>query len=85
MREITMGQALNEALFHCMEEDERVFVLGEGVVTAPFGITKGLVNKFGRERVINTPLSEAGFTGMGVGAAASGMRPVTSSFSRQRQ
>lgn len=76
MREITMGQALNEALFHCMEEDERVFVLGEGVVTAPFGITKGLANKFGRERVINTPLSEAGFTGMGVGAAASGMRPV---------
>ena len=76
MREITMAQALNEALFHCMEEDERVFVLGEGVVTGTFGITKGLVNRFGRERVINTPLSEAGFTGMGVGAAASGMRPV---------
>jgi pyruvate dehydrogenase E1 component beta subunit len=71
-----MAQALNEALFHCMEEDERVFVLGEGVVTGTFGVTKGLVDKFGRERVINTPLSEASFTGMGVGAAATGMRPV---------
>jgi acetoin:2,6-dichlorophenolindophenol oxidoreductase subunit beta len=76
MREITMAQALNEALFQCMKEDERVFILGEGVVTGPFGITKGLVDTFGRERVINTPLGEAGFTGMGVGAAATGLRPV---------
>ena len=59
-----------------MQEDERVFVLGEGVVTGAFGITKGLVDKFGRERVINTPLGEAGFVGMAVGAAAMGMRPV---------
>lgn len=76
MREITMAQALNEALYHCMKEDEQVFILGEGVVTGPFGITQGLADKFGRERVINTPLSEASFTGMGVGAAATGLRPV---------
>ena len=76
MREITMGQAINEALAYCMQEDERVFVLGEGVVTGAFGITKGLVDKFGRERVLNTPLGEAGFVGMAVGAAAMGMRPV---------
>ncbi|KPK94993.1 MAG: hypothetical protein AMJ94_00680 [Deltaproteobacteria bacterium SM23_61] len=76
MRKIGMAQALNEALFHCMKEDERVCVLGEGVVTGTFGVTKGLVDTFGKERVINTPLSEASFTGMGVGAAATGMRPV---------
>lgn len=76
MREINMAQALNEALFQCMEEDERVYVLGEGVVTGTFGVTKELVDSFGRERVINTPLSEASFTGMAVGAAATGMRPV---------
>jgi pyruvate dehydrogenase E1 component beta subunit len=76
MREISMGQAIQEALSYCMQEDERVFVLGEGVVTGAFGITKGLVDKFGRERVINTPLGEAGFVGMAVGAAAMGMRPV---------
>jgi pyruvate/2-oxoglutarate/acetoin dehydrogenase E1 component len=76
MREITMGQALNEALVQCMAEDERVFVLGEGVATGAFGITKGLADRFGRERVLNTPLGEAGFVGMAVGAAAAGMRPV---------
>jgi acetoin:2,6-dichlorophenolindophenol oxidoreductase subunit beta len=76
MREINMAQALNEALFQCMTEDERVYVLGEGVVTGTFGVTKGLVDRFGRDRVINTPLSEASFTGMAVGAASTGMRPV---------
>lgn len=76
MEEITLGKALNDALMHCMEEDDRVFVMGEDVVTGIFPPTKGLVERFGKERVINTPLSEAGFSGMGVGAAVLGMRPV---------
>ncbi|MBW2308232.1 MAG: alpha-ketoacid dehydrogenase subunit beta [Deltaproteobacteria bacterium] len=76
MEEITLGKALNDALMHCMEEDERVLVMGEDVVTGIFPTTKGLVEKFGKDRVINTPLSEAGFSGMGVGASVLGMRPV---------
>jgi pyruvate/2-oxoglutarate/acetoin dehydrogenase E1 component len=76
MREITFAQALNEAISQQMEKDERVFVIGEDIVTSIFGVTKGLVDKFGRERVINAPLSEAGFTGVGVGAAIVGMKPI---------
>ena len=76
MREITMAQALNEAMAYCMQEDERVFILGEGIATGAFGVTKGLIDKFGPTRVLNTPLSEGGFVGMAVGSAAYGMRPI---------
>ncbi|MDR7444832.1 MAG: alpha-ketoacid dehydrogenase subunit beta [Armatimonadota bacterium] len=78
MREITMAQAIREALAEEMRRDPRVFLLGEDVAEAghPFKVLTGLVDEFGRERVIDTPISEAGFTGIAVGAAMTGMRPV---------
>jgi pyruvate/2-oxoglutarate/acetoin dehydrogenase E1 component len=76
MREITYAQALNEALMQQMEKDPRVFLIGEDIASGVFAVTKGLVEKFGKERVINAPMCEAGFTGTGVGAAMMGMKPV---------
>jgi pyruvate/2-oxoglutarate/acetoin dehydrogenase E1 component len=79
MREITYTQALNEALRICMTEDERVVLLGEdiGCYGGIFQVTKGLQTEFGPDRVVDTPISEAGFVGASVGAALTGMRPVT--------
>lgn len=78
MREISYADALNEGLELCMKEDERVVLMGEDV--GPYGgifqVSKGLLDKFGPERVMDTPISEAGFVGAGVGAALTGMRPV---------
>jgi len=78
MREITYAQAINEALRQCMKEDERVVLLGEdiGVYGGIFQVTAGLLDEFGKERVIDTPIAEAGFVGACVGAALTGMRPV---------
>lgn len=76
MEEVTMGQALNDALRQCMEEDERVYIIGEEVATGIFPTTKGLVDRFGKERVVNSPLCEEGFTGLAVGSSVLGMRPV---------
>jgi len=78
VREITFVEALNEALMQEMERDPNVIVMGEdvGVYGGIFGVTKGLLQKFGPDRVIDTPISEAGFIGAAVGAAAAGLRPV---------
>lgn len=78
MREISYGQAVTEALREEMIRDHSVFILGEdmGVMGSVFGLTKGFVDEFGHNRVIDTPIAEAGFTGMAVGAAMRGMRPV---------
>jgi pyruvate dehydrogenase E1 component beta subunit len=78
MREITFAQAIREALAEEMRRDPTVFIMGEDVAEAgtPFKVLSGLVEEFGRARVIDTPISEAGFTGIGVGAAMTGMRPV---------
>lgn len=78
MREITYSQALNEALRYCMQQDERIVLLGEdvGCYGGIFQVSSGLLDEFGPERVIDTPISEAGFVGAGVGAALTGMRPV---------
>jgi pyruvate dehydrogenase E1 component beta subunit len=77
-REITFGEAIREALAEELRRDERVFIMGEDVAEAgtPFKVLSGLVEEFGPERVIDTPISEAGITGLGVGAAMTGMRPV---------
>jgi pyruvate/2-oxoglutarate/acetoin dehydrogenase E1 component len=89
-RTITFLEAINEALAEEMRRDERVLVLGEDVVGGAarkhleeddawggvMGVTKGLVQEFGRERVRDTPISEAGFVGAAAGAAISGLRPV---------
>lgn len=78
LRELTFAQAVNEALAEEMRRDERVFVTGEDVAEAgtPFKVLSGLVEEFGSERVIDSPISEAGITGLAVGAAMTGMRPV---------
>lgn len=77
-RELTFAEAIREALAEEMRRDPRVFIIGEDVAEAgtPFKVLSGLVEEFGKERVIDTPISEAGFSGIGVGAAMTGMRPV---------
>jgi pyruvate/2-oxoglutarate/acetoin dehydrogenase E1 component len=77
-REITFAQAIKEALAEEMRRDPRVFVIGEDVAEAgtPFKVLSGLVAEFGAKRVIDSPISEAGITGVTVGAAMTGMRPV---------
>lgn len=72
----TFVQAINQALFEEMDRDPLTFVMGEDVVLAAFGATKGLVDKFGLKRVRNTPIAEAGFVGAAVGAAMAGTRPI---------
>jgi pyruvate dehydrogenase E1 component beta subunit len=78
LREITLSQAIREALAEEMRRDPRVFVIGEDVAEAgtAFKVLSGLVQEFGTERVIDSPISEPGITGLGVGAAMTGMRPV---------
>jgi pyruvate dehydrogenase E1 component beta subunit len=77
MAEITTIKAINRALADAMRADERVFVLGEDVAEGgPYTATAGLAEEFGTARVINTPISEAAITGVAIGAAQSGMRPV---------
>ncbi|MCC3144635.1 alpha-ketoacid dehydrogenase subunit beta [Halanaerobium sp. Z-7514] len=78
MREITGRQAVNEALREEMERDENVFLIGEdiGIYGGAFGVTNGLLDKFGEKRVRDTPISEAGIAGAAVGASLMGMRPV---------
>lgn len=77
-REITFAEAVREALAEEMRRDPRVFILGEDVAEAgtPFKVLLGLVEEFGKDRVIDTPISEPGFSGIGVGAAMTGMRPI---------
>ncbi len=77
-REITFAEAIREALAEAMRRDPAVFIMGEDVAEAgtPFKVLSGLVEEFGTERVMDTPISEAGFTGLGVCAAMTGMRPV---------
>jgi acetoin:2,6-dichlorophenolindophenol oxidoreductase subunit beta len=77
MSELTYVKAVNEAMARAMREDERVFVLGEDVAEGgPYTTTTGLAEEFGTERVINTPISEGAITGVAIGAAQSGMRPI---------
>src|ERR1700732_3070181 len=77
-REITFAEAIREALAEEMRRDLRVCILGEDVAEAgtPFKVLSGLVEEFGIRRVVDTPISEAGFTGLAVGAAMTGLRPV---------
>jgi len=79
MREITYAEAIREALRQEMQRDERVFLMGEdiGVYGGAFGVTVGLLEEFGEERVRDTPISEAVIAGAAAGAAMTGMRPVS--------
>jgi pyruvate dehydrogenase E1 component beta subunit len=77
-RELTFAQAIREAMAEEMRRDATVCVMGEDVAEAgtPFKVLSGLVEEFGKDRVLDTPISEAGFTGMAVGAAMTGLRPI---------
>jgi acetoin:2,6-dichlorophenolindophenol oxidoreductase subunit beta len=78
VRELTFGEAIKEAIAEEMRRDHTVVLMGEDVAEAgtTFGVLKGMVDEFGKDRIIDTPISEAGFTGIGVGAAMTGMRPI---------
>ena len=78
VRELTLAEAIREALAEELRRDSRVFILGEDIAEAghPFKVLTGLVSEFGPERILDTPISEAGFTAVAVGAAMTGMRPV---------
>jgi acetoin:2,6-dichlorophenolindophenol oxidoreductase subunit beta len=77
-RELTLAQAVNEAFREEMRRDPSIFVIGEDVAEAgtPFKVLAGLVDEFGTERVVDSPISEPGITGLALGAAMTGMRPV---------
>ena len=78
MREIRYREALREALREEMERDERVFLMGEevGHYQGAYKVSEGLLEQFGERRVIDTPIAEAGFAGIGIGAAMTGLRPI---------
>lgn len=78
LRELTLSQAVNEALAEELRRDPTVFVIGEDVAEAgtPFKVLSGLVEEFGPDRILDSPISEAGISGLGLGAAMTGMRPV---------
>lgn len=76
--EITYRDAIREAMTYAMREDDSVFLMGEdvGVYGGAFGASRGMVEEFGEERVVDTPISEAGYVGLCTGAALMGMRPI---------
>ncbi len=77
-RELTYAEAIREAIRQAMEQDDRVFLLGEdvGVYGGAFGVSAGLIEQFGEERIRDTPISEAAIAGACIGAALTGMRPI---------
>jgi pyruvate dehydrogenase E1 component beta subunit len=79
-KEYTVRDALNEALAEELESNSKVFVIGEEVAqyNGAYKVTKGLLDRFGEKRVIDTPITESGFCGLAVGAALSGLHPVVS-------
>ncbi len=78
MAELSFREALNQAIAEEMERDPRVFILGEEVAEydGAYKVTQGLLKRFGPQRVLDTPISETGFTGLGIGAAMTGLRPI---------
>ncbi|HUZ46538.1 MAG TPA: pyruvate dehydrogenase complex E1 component subunit beta [Terriglobia bacterium] len=78
MAVIAYREALNQAMREEMQRDENVFLMGEevGAYNGAYKVTKGLLSEFGAKRVLDTPITELGFTGLGVGAAMAGLRPI---------
>src|SRR5258705_13438460 len=78
MREIQFREALREAMSEEMRRDERIFLMGEEVAEydGAYKVSQGMLAEFGEKRVIDTPISELGFAGIGVGAAMNGLRPI---------
>ncbi|MHB8839897.1 MAG: alpha-ketoacid dehydrogenase subunit beta, partial [Gemmatimonadaceae bacterium] len=75
---ITYREALNQALREEMARDDRVYLMGEevGVYNGAYKVSKGLLEEFGENRVVDSPIAELGFAGIGVGSAMAGLRPV---------
>lgn len=78
MSEITYAQAINDAISEEMRKDENVFMMGEdiGLYCGAFGVSKGMIQEFGEERIMDTPIAEQAYVGAAVGAAMAGMRPI---------
>src|SRR5215831_5856157 len=78
MKELQFREALREAMSEEMRRDERVFLLGEEVAeyNGAYKVSKGMLDRFGPTRVVDTPISEEGFAGLGIGAAMAGLRPI---------
>ncbi len=78
MREVQFREALNEAMSEEMKRDSNIFLMGEEVAeyNGAYKVSKGMLDVFGEKRVIDTPISEAGFAGIGVGSAMNGLRPI---------
>jgi pyruvate dehydrogenase E1 component beta subunit len=78
MAQISYREALNQAMTEEMERDERVFIMGEevGFYQGAYKVTQGMLQRFGEKRVIDTPIAELGFVGVGIGAALAGLRPI---------
>src|SRR5947207_8822174 len=78
MKEIQFREALREAMSEEMRRDERVFLMGEEVAeyNGAYKVSQGMLDEFGARRVIDTPISELGFAGIGIGAAMNGLRPI---------
>ena len=78
MREVRYREAIREAIFEEMTDDENVFLMGEevGHYQGAYKVSEGLLDAFGQKRVIDTPIAEAGFAGIGIGAAMTGLRPI---------
>jgi pyruvate dehydrogenase E1 component beta subunit len=86
---MTVREALNSAMCDEMDRDDKVFLIGEevGIYQGAYKVSKGMYEKYGERRIVDTPISEAGFTGIGVGAGLMGLRPIvefmTMNFSLQ--
>src|ERR1017187_488700 len=78
MREVQFREALREAIYEEMKKDETIFIMGEEVAeyNGAYKVSQGLLDEFGAKRVIDTPIAELGFTGIGVGAAMNGLKPI---------
>src|SRR5450755_229982 len=78
MRQIALREALREAMNEEMRRDEKVFLMGEEVAeyNGAYKVSQGMLTEFGEKRVIDTPIAELGFTGIGIGAAMNGLRPI---------
>ena len=78
MAQIAIREALNQAMVEEMERDDRIFLMGEevGHYNGAYKVSKGMLEKFGERRVIDTPIAEGGFAGVGIGAAMVGLRPI---------
>ena len=78
MAELTIRESLNKALREALDNNENVFIMGEdiGMYGGPYAVTKGLLEEYGSEKIMDTPISESGFVGAAIGASMAGMKPI---------